>query len=94
LDALQKTLPPATLGGRAEIPSWTPSKEGNVTADPTGYTWLPEEPDPSLDELLREAGSRPVENIHDLAVDGFFETDEELDEFLRFYHEQRQSNVS
>jgi hypothetical protein len=67
---------------------------GRVTADPIGYESLPEEPDPSLDELLREAGSRPVENIHDLAVDGFFESDEELDEFLHFYHEQRQSGVS
>lgn len=65
-----------------------------MTVDPTSYASLPDEPDPSLDELLREAGSRPVENIHDLAVEGFFETDEELDEFLRSYHEQRQSNVS
>ena len=65
-----------------------------MTADPTNYAPLPDEPDPSLDELLREAGSRPVENIHDLAIDGFFESDEELEEFLHFYHDQRQGSVN
>jgi len=64
-----------------------------VTADPSHYTLLPDEPDPSLDELLRKAGSRPVENIHDLAIEGFFESDEELDEFFRFYREQRQHDL-
>jgi hypothetical protein len=77
-------------------PHWDPSaqKEAALTADPTGHVLLPDEPDPSLAELLRAAGSRPVENIHALAVEGFFESDEELQEFLRFYHGQRESSVS
>lgn len=48
---------------------------------------------PTREEILRDENVKPVENIHDLAVDGFFESDEELQEFLRFYHEQRQAET-
>ena len=33
-------------------------------------------------ELIRRRGVRPVESVQDLAQDGLFESDEELDEFL------------
>lgn len=64
-----------------------------MTADPTHLDPLPAYHRPSLDEILRDENVKTVENIHDLAVDGFFESDEELEEFLRSYHEQRQSDL-
>lgn len=33
-------------------------------------------------ELIRRQGVRPVEAVEDLAQDGIFESDEELEEFL------------
>jgi hypothetical protein len=64
-----------------------------VTADPTDLDSFPAYHRPTLDEILRDENVKTVENIHDLAIDGFFESDEELEEFLRFYHEQRQSDL-
>jgi hypothetical protein len=64
-----------------------------VTASPMDPDWLPAYQERTLDEILRDENVKTVENIHDLAVDGFFESDEELEEFLRFYHEQRQSGL-
>lgn len=48
---------------------------------------------PTLEQILRDANSKPVEDIHDLAVEAFFESDEELEEFLLFYREQRQRSI-
>jgi len=36
----------------------------------------------ALHELARRQGVRPVESADDLAADGVFDSDEELDEFL------------
>jgi hypothetical protein len=33
-------------------------------------------------ELIRRRGVRPVESVQDLAQDGIFESDEEVEEFL------------
>jgi hypothetical protein len=68
-------------------------EEGAVTADPTDLDSFPHYHRPTLEEILRDENVKPVENIHDLAVDGFFESDEELEEFLHLYHEQRQSEL-
>jgi hypothetical protein len=54
---------------------------------------MPIGPRPTLEEILRDANVKPVENIHDLAVEGVFESDEELEEFLFFYREQRQRDL-
>lgn len=43
------------------------------------------EPNPYLakiEEQARRKGVKPIESVHDLACEGFFESDEELDEFL------------
>lgn len=64
-----------------------------MTADPTDLHSFPAYHRPTLEEILRDENVKTVENIHDLAIDGFFESDEELDEFLRFYREQRQSDL-
>lgn len=35
-----------------------------------------------LDALLREKGVQPIRSVDELACDGIFDTDEELEEFL------------
>jgi predicted RNase H-like HicB family nuclease len=47
-----------------------------------------------LEALLRAAGSKPVEDIHELAVEGFFESDDEVDEFLAAVRQWRGHNDS
>jgi hypothetical protein len=47
----------------------------------------------SVDEVLADPNVKTVENAHDLAVDGIFASDEELEEFLQFYREQRQADT-
>ena len=64
-----------------------------MTASSMDPDWLPTYQERTLEEILRDENVQTVENIHDLAVDGFFESDEELEEFLRFYREQRQSDL-
>ena len=48
----------------------------------------------SLDELARRKGIRPVESVADMAEDGVFGSDEELDEFLHHVHAARQADVA
>ncbi len=38
--------------------------------------------EPSLDELARRRGVRPVASVHDMARPGLFESDDDLDAFL------------
>ena len=64
-----------------------------MSANPADLHSFPSYHRPTLEEILRDEKVKTVENIHDLAVDGFFESDEELDEFLRFYREQRQADL-
>jgi hypothetical protein len=46
----------------------------------------------SLDELARRKGVRPVESMDDLVCD-VFDTDEELDEFLRDTYAARRADL-
>ena len=64
-----------------------------MTAESADLGAFPPYHRPTLEEILRDESIKPVENIHELAVDGFFESDEELEEFLHFYREQRQAEV-
>ena len=64
-----------------------------MTADPAGAAALPHYHRPSLAEILSDESLRPVQDVHDLAIEGFFESDEELDEFLHFYRDQRQADA-
>ena len=64
-----------------------------MTADPMDLHSFPTYRRPTLEEILLDESVKTVENIHDLAIEGFFESDEELEEFLRFNHEQRQSDL-
>ncbi|MFI5842212.1 hypothetical protein ACIA8K_21115 [Catenuloplanes sp. NPDC051500] len=51
--------------------------------------WILELPHVSLDEQARQQGVEPLRSAADLAVPGFFESDEELDEFLADLYESR-----
>jgi len=48
----------------------------------------------SVDELARRKGVRPVRSADDLACDGIFETDEELNEFLAHLAQMRRSDLA
>lgn len=47
-----------------------------------------------VDELARRKGVRPVASVADMAQDGVFESDEELEEFLDAVHRARQADVA
>lgn len=48
----------------------------------------------SLEEALRREGVQPIRSADDLACDGVFETDEELDKFLQFTYATRRADVA
>ncbi|MGQ0774791.1 MAG: hypothetical protein ACT4NY_10300 [Pseudonocardiales bacterium] len=48
----------------------------------------------SLEEALRREGVQPIRSADDLACEGIFETDEELDEFLRFTYAARRGDIA
>ena len=53
----------------------------------------PVRPRVSVEELLAAKNTQPIRSLEDLRADAF-ESDEELDEFLVFIHEQRQRDVA
>ena len=54
----------------------------------------PQRPGPGelLDELLRAKNVQPIRTIDDLACDGVFATDDEVDEFIAFTYAERHAN--
>ncbi len=48
----------------------------------------------SLEEALRREGVQPIRSADDLACDGIFDTDEELDEFLQFTYAARRTDIA
>lgn len=67
--------------------------EATVTAEPVDPRPLPTYQRRSADEILADPSVKTVENVHDLAVDGIFGSDQELEEFLRFYRDQRHADA-
>jgi hypothetical protein len=47
----------------------------------------------SLDEQARQKGVHPIRSVDNLACDGIFETDKELDEFLAHLAELRRTDL-
>lgn len=47
-----------------------------------------------LEELARGKNVRPITSADDLAADGIFETDQELDEFLAHVARQRHTDLA
>ena len=48
----------------------------------------------SVDVLARRKGVQPIRSADDLACDGIFETDEELDEILAHVAETRRASLA
>jgi hypothetical protein len=48
----------------------------------------------SVDERAHRKGVQPIRSADDLACDGLFETDEELDEFLAHVAEMRRADLA
>jgi hypothetical protein len=48
----------------------------------------------TLDELFRAKTTQPVRSADDLACDGIFETDEELEEFLAYTYAARRADLA
>lgn len=48
----------------------------------------------SLDEQARRKGVRPIQSADDLASDGIFDTDEELDAFLAHVAAMRHADLA
>lgn len=43
---------------------------------------------------MRRRGLRPVESVDDMAQDGIFESDEELDAFIAHVYAERHANLA
>ncbi|MGH3778072.1 MAG: hypothetical protein ACRDRR_20450 [Pseudonocardiaceae bacterium] len=48
----------------------------------------------SVEELARRKGIEHIKTIEELACDGVFDTDQEVDDFLVFVAEQRHANLA
>jgi hypothetical protein len=48
----------------------------------------------AVDELARRKRVRPITSAEDLACDGIFDSDEELDEFLAHVSAMRHSDIA
>ena len=48
----------------------------------------------SLEEQVRRKGIQPVTSIHDLAREGIWESDEELEAFLEHVRASRQAEIA
>ncbi len=47
-----------------------------------------------LEALLREKDIQPIRSVNDLACEGIFDTDQELDEFLTWVTAERRANLA
>lgn len=63
-----------------------------MTTSGADYPATPQPGVPSVDELFRDV--QPVETVEDLACDGIFESDEELDEFLAYTYASRRADLA
>jgi hypothetical protein len=47
-----------------------------------------------LEELARRKGVGPVKSVHDMAQDGVFESEEEVDAFIAHVYASRRANLA
>lgn len=48
----------------------------------------------ALEDTLRTEGVQPIESTDDLADEGIFESDDELDDFLDFTYAARRADIA
>ena len=82
----------ARLAGHA---SSRTTEGGGMTINSAGYA--EESPDArpeSIDEQVARKGIRPVESVEDMAQDGVFESEEELEQFLAHVYAARHADLA
>jgi hypothetical protein len=68
---------------------------GGMTTKSAGYAGeSPGARPESIDEQVKRKGIRPVESVEDMAQDGVFESDEDLEQFLAHVYAARHSDVA
>ena len=66
-----------------------------MTTNSAGYAGeLPDARPESIDEQMRRKGIRPVQSIEDMAQDGVFESDDELEQFLAHVYAARHADLA
>lgn len=66
-----------------------------MTTSSAGYeSGSPERRPESVEEQARRKGIRPVEHIEDMAQDGVFESDEEVEQFLAHVYAARHADLA
>jgi hypothetical protein len=66
-----------------------------MTTSNAGYAGEPPGDRPeSIEEQVRRKGIRPVESVEDMAQDGVFESDEELEQFLAHVYAARHADLA
>jgi hypothetical protein len=66
-----------------------------MTTSSAGYAGQSPEPRPeSIDEQVKRKGVRPVESVRDMAQDGVFSSDEELEQFLAHVYAARHADLT
>ena len=99
-------MPDAGLEGRRPPPIWNMPPlvvrgYGDLRAEVTAVTSGAEHPGEAgrpgrvrLDELARRRGVRPVESVAEMAQDGVFASDGELEEFLAYVQAVRHEDLA
>lgn len=66
-----------------------------MTTNSADYAGESQETRPeSIDEQVKRKGVRPVESVKDMAQDGVFESDEELEQFLTHVYTARHADLA
>ena len=66
-----------------------------MTTSSAGYAGeSPESRPESIDEQVKRKGVRPVESVRDMAQDGVFGSDEELEQFLAHVYAARHADLA
>jgi len=66
-----------------------------MTTSSAGYAGeSPESRPESIDEQVKRKGVQPVESVRDMAQDGVFGSDEELEQFLAHVYTARHADLA
>ena len=66
-----------------------------MTTSSAGYAGESPEPRPeSIDEQVKRKGVQPVGSVRDMAQDGVFSSDEELEQFLAHVYAARHADLA
>jgi hypothetical protein len=66
-----------------------------MTTSSAGYAGeSPESRPESIDEQVKRKGVQPVESVRDMAQDGVFGSDEELEQFLAYVYAARHADLA